>query len=236
MRLVCFPYAGGAPHVYREWSAALPEVEVWVAHLPGRGARWQETPFTRMLPLVQTLTREFAGLLGTWRKPYAFFGHSLGARLVFEMTRALRRQKRPLPVHLIVSACGAPQVSSGREPVHALPREALIAELRRRNGTPQEVLAHKELLDLLLPTVRADFAVFETAVYHSEAPLEIPITAFGGVGDPLVTHDALVAWEEQTRCAFRRQLFPGDHFFLQTAQTEVVTAVRQQLFSSTHSA
>lgn len=229
LRLFCFPYAGGAPPVFREWPEALTKAEIWIANLPGRGARWQEAPFTRMTPLVQVLTRELRPFLENDPRPFLFFGHSLGARLAFEVIRALRRQKRPLPQMLIASACAAPQLPFTRDPVHRLPKQALINELRRRNGTPAAVLENQELMELLLPAVRADFAVFETAVYASEPPLPLPITTFGGIHDPLVGFEALHAWQRQTQVDFQRQLFPGDHFFINSAATRVQTAVGAQM-------
>ncbi|UCC54021.1 MAG: thioesterase, partial [Anaerolineaceae bacterium] len=158
------------------------------------------------------------------QRPFAFFGHSLGARVGFEVARSLRRQGKPLPAQLFVSACPAPQLPSGR-PIHMLPKAAFLAELQRRNGIPQEVLAHPELLELLLPMLRADFMVIETAVYRSEPPLNFPITAFGGIEDPIVSRGALEAWEEQTSGPFNMVFFAGDHFFLRTAEDQLLQTI-----------
>ncbi len=224
MRLYCFPYAGGDWQVYRDWPDRLPDVELWIARLPGRGARFKEEALTRMLPLVQNLARH---LPEDWEKEgdFAFFGHSLGARLAFELTRSLHRRHQRLPVHLLVSACQAPQLPLANRPIHNLPKDAFLKELQRRNGTPPEVLAHEELLDLLLPMLRADFAVFETAVYSSGPLLPLPVSAFGGRDDPLVSRDALQAWSEQTEEPFSVSYFAGDHFFLRTAEKELLAAI-----------
>jgi medium-chain acyl-[acyl-carrier-protein] hydrolase len=181
-----------------------------------------------MLPLVQALVRGLPAR--SEERPFAFFGHSLGARVSFELARSLRRQGKRSPAHLFVSACPAPQRSAphGR-PIHALPKTAFLAELERRNGIPEEVLAKPEMLDLLLPMLRADFTVYETAVYSSEPPLECPITAFGGIEDPLVSREALAAWREQTAGLFQTVFFAGDHFFLRTAERELLQAVGQAL-------
>jgi medium-chain acyl-[acyl-carrier-protein] hydrolase len=179
-----------------------------------------------MLPLVQTLARRLLVGSSTAARPFAFFGHSLGARVGFELARSLRRQGKRLPAHLFVSASPAPQCSAPHErQVHMLPKAAFLAELERRNGIPQEVLAEPELLDLLLPMLRADFTLYETAVYSSEPPLDCPITTFGGEEDHLVSREALAAWREQTVGPFQTAFFAGDHFFLRTAETELLRAI-----------
>ena len=205
-----------------------------MVRLPGRESRLREEAFSSMLPLVQGLARHFPeGDAETGAKsggrPFAFFGHSLGARLSFELTLTLRRQLKPLPVHLLVSACSAPQLRLSTRPIHALPKTAFLAELEQRNGTPAAVFAHPELMDLLLPMLRADFTVYETAVYRSEAPLPLPISAFGGREDPLVSSAALEAWSEQTTETFEVTYFAGDHFFLRTAEKELLPAIGRLL-------
>ncbi len=233
IRLFCFPYAGGGVPVFRRWPEGLPGVEVWVAQLPGRGSRFGEEPLTSMLTLVQELARHLPA--DDDERPFAFFGHSMGARAAFELARLLRRQGEALPVQLFVSGCPAPQLPHER-PLHILPKAAFLAELKRRGGIPQKMLAKAEvfgtlpeLLDLLLPIVRADLTVYETAVYSSEPPLACPITAFGGRDDPLVSQEALAAWEEQTAGPFQMSFFAGDHFFLQTAERELLQAVAMAL-------
>jgi len=225
-RLICFPHAGGGTPTFTAWPGRLPAVEVWIASLPGRGTRLHEAPLTEMLPLVQALAREFMPLAD---RPFFFFGHSLGGRLAFELARSLRRQGKPLPQRLFVSASPAPHLPRTRPPIHTLPKAAFLEEMRRRGGTPDEVLAHPDLVELLLPALRADFTLYETSVYTSEPLLECPITAFGGVSDPLVDRTLLAAWEAQTAVAFRLQMFLGNHFFLNTAVVELMHALRTEL-------
>ncbi|MDX1413376.1 MAG: alpha/beta fold hydrolase [Candidatus Promineifilaceae bacterium] len=228
MQLFCFPYAGGSVPAFRSWGERLPDIEVWIAHLPGRGSRIREDAFTRMLPLVQALTRCLPQTSGR-PQPFAFFGHSLGARLGFEVARTLRRQNRPLPVQLLISACPAPQVPPENPSIHAWPKAAFLAELQRRSGLPTEVTSVQELLDLLLPMLRADFAVFETAVYQREAPLDCSISVFGGHDDPVVSQEALLAWEEQTTGSFQATILPGDHFFMKTAEAQLLQHIGRLL-------
>jgi medium-chain acyl-[acyl-carrier-protein] hydrolase len=212
LRLFCFPYAGAGAVIFRTWSDALPaDVEVCPIQLPGRGTRLMERPFTQLSPLVEALAQALVPLLD---KPFAFFGHSLGALVSFELARRIRRQYDVHPVRLFVSASHAPQVLPRGAPIHTLPEKEFLAELRRLNGTPSELLDHEELMEIMLPVLRADFAVYETYVYSTDPPLNCPISAFGGVDDRRVNYSDLEAWRTQTNLSFSLRMFPGDHFFL----------------------
>lgn len=229
MRLFCFPYAGGGASVFRSWSDALPEhIEICPIQFPGRENRLQEPPFTRLRPLIQTLAQV---LLPHLNMPFAFFGHSMGALASFELALELRRQNAPRPVHLFVSGCRAPQLPRTSPPTHQLPDTEFIDELRRFNGTPEAVLQNSELLDIFLPLLRADLAMSETYDYVAEEPLDLPISAFGGLHDDLVSSDGLAAWQDQTRSGFTLRQFPGDHFFLIGSREALLRAMQQDLSS-----
>jgi medium-chain acyl-[acyl-carrier-protein] hydrolase len=145
--------------------------------------------------------------------PFAFFGHSLGSLISFELTRWLRRQKVPCPLQLFVSGCRVPQIPNPDPPIHQLPDVEFIEELRRFNGTPKAVLDNPELMEVFLPLLRSDMRLYETYVYDHEAPLDCPISAFGALEDEEVSREELAAWYDQTRSRFNIQMFPGDHFF-----------------------
>lgn len=225
LRLFCFPYAGAGALLFRSWSHCLPaDVEVCPVQLPGRGTRMLERPYTQLSPLVEALAQALAPLLD---RPFAFFGHSLGALVSFELARRIRRQYGVHPVHLFVSAGRAPQILHRGLPIHTLPDKEFLMELRRLNGTPSELLDHAELMELMLPLLRADFAVYETYQYSSEAPLNCPISAFGGLQDNKVSDSDLDAWRVQTSVSFSLRMFPGDHFFLK--QPLLLRALFQEL-------
>ena len=211
LRLFCFPYAGGGASIFRLWSEKLPvEVEVCPIYLPGRENRMKEPLLTHLSPLVQTLAHALHPFMDI---PFAFFGHSMGALVSFGLARTLRRQNGPSPMHLFVSAYRAPQIPVTEPPIHQLPERALIEKLLRFNGTKREVLENAELRQLLLPLLRADFAVCETYSHASEEPLSCPITAFGGLQDSRVSPHDLAAWREQTSNSFSLRMLPGGHFF-----------------------
>lgn len=230
LRLFTLPYGGGGTTPFREWQALLPaDVEVCPVLLPGREARIGEPAFDRLPPLVAALGDALAPALDV---PFAFFGHSVGALVAFELARALRRRGALPPMHLFVSAHPAPQLPELSRR-HDLPEDQLIAELRQFQGTPAEVLDHPELMRLVLPTLRRDFAVAETYEYRAEPPLDCPLTAFGGLADPRADRAALLPWQEQTCARFKLRMFPGGHFFLETHRELVLHAIGAELAAAT---
>jgi len=229
LRLFCFHYVGGSASAFRTWAQRLaPGVEVSAVQLPGRETRIREAPFTDLLALAERVAAELTPLLNG--KPFAFFGHSMGALLAFEVTRELRRRGLPAPVHLFASSAAAPQNRMGRTR-HTLGDAELVEELRRLGGTPEEVLQHEELLQLVLPLLRADFSVVDTYRYREEEPLDVPLSAFGGREDDGVTEAHLRDWQSQTRAPFALRLFPGGHFYLHAHEGEVAAEVGRTLTS-----
>jgi len=203
-----------------------PEVEVCAVQLPGRETRLREKPFVRLPALVQALTESLRPYL---HEPFAFFGHSMGALISFELAREFRRARLPDPVHLFVSGYRAPHLPDPDPPIHQLPVSAMVIELRRRYDTPETLIQNLELLELFLPLLRADLAVCETYLYSPEDALNSPISVYGGSEDPKVGPRELTAWRSQTRGAFDLRMFPGKHFFLQTAESFVMGSLKHDL-------
>ena len=227
LRLFCFPYAGGGASIYRTWSDELPpEVEVCPVQLPGRESRLIEPSFTRFAPLLQAMNPFVQPYLDM---PFAFFGHSMGAMIGFEFARYLRQRERLGPAHLFVSGCRAPQRFDFDSPIHDLPEPKFIEELRLLEGTPDKVLQHPELMELLIPVLRADFEMVETYSYTPEAPLDCPISAFGGLQDDEVSREDIEAWQQQTRSAFVARMFPGGHFFLHSNRAILLRMLAEDL-------
>lgn len=227
LRLFCFPYAGGGSTIFHRWGAELPDsIEVCAIKLPGRENRFTEAPFDRVAPLVQALAD---GLSPYLDRPFAFFGHSLGGLVSFELTHALLRLRRPSPVHLLVSAMRAPHVPSTIPTMHHLPTPDFIEHLRNIQGTPEEILNNRDMMDLMLPALRADFAITETHQHATRAPLACPITAFCGLEDTIVSEEALRAWASYTRNTFTVHTLTGGHFFIHSERAEVIQKVEQTL-------
>ena len=226
-RLFCFPYAGGGASAYRGWGGALPaDIEVCPVQLPGREGRLRDRPFDRLEPMIQALAEALAPYFDL---PFAFFGHSMGGLISFELAREQRRRGGPEPLHLFVSARRGPQVPSREEAIHDLPEPEFSNKLRELNGTPEEVLQHAELMKLLTPILRADFAVNETYEYVPGEPLAMGVSAFGGLGDLEVTKEDLAAWNDLTRGRFRLRMLPGDHFFVHSGKELILDSLARDL-------
>lgn len=227
-RLFCFPYAGVGGSVYRLWPNGLPaDLEVCVVQLPGREQRLREPPKTSIVDLVRELVPAFVPYLDL---PFAVFGHSMGAVLASEVTRALAEAGHPLPQHLLVSGRRPPHVAGPESPMHGLDDAAFVAELNRRyRGIPAEVLEQPELMALFIPILRADLTALETYLPQGRAPLPCPITAFGGLDDHLTPRDHLEAWKGETSRAFDVRLYEGDHFYLNTQRSRLLADISATL-------
>lgn len=235
LRVFCVPYAGVGPSAYRRWSDAMPrDIEVGAVHLPGREGRLREPAFTRIEPLVDAVA---AGLRPYLDRPYALFGHSMGALVAFELARRFREEGWGEPTRLFVSGRRAAHLPPRHPAIAHLPDSEFIEEIRRRyNGIPDEVLRHSDLLALLLPGLRADLTLIEAHDHRPGHPLECPISAYGGVADAEATQAELVGWREHTRGALSVRMFPGGHFFVQSAHEELVRSVKAELATDMDSA
>lgn len=227
LRFFCFPYGGGNASIYQWWHVRLPEqVEVRAIQLPGRANRIGETPFTRITDLVPVLTEALLPLLD---RPFAFFGHSLGAILSFEVTRELQRRRSLLPKCLFVSGRRAPQIPCTDPPSYSKSDEDFLAYLDELNGTHPEVRKNAELLQLLLPVLRADFELGETYQYSKGTPLSCAITVFGGSDDEETSHGWLEGWRLQTSGKFSQHILSGGHFFIHANEDELLKVLHAEL-------
>nr|AKA59488.1 thioesterase [uncultured bacterium AZ_379] len=220
MRLICFPHAGGSALNYRSWHPHLPDwIELCPIQLPGRGRRVGEPLFTEFVDLLPILAEALRPLLG---EAFVLFGHSLGALLAFELARLSAERGWPEPAAVFVSGRIAPHLRR-EEPLRSmLPHAEFLHEIRRLNGTPEDVLEHPELLALISSILRADFRLCETYRYIDGPRLNCALTALGGTADPNVPEDELAAWRRHTAGPFLLRTFPGDHFFVQSAEASLL--------------
>jgi medium-chain acyl-[acyl-carrier-protein] hydrolase len=227
MRLICFPYAGGGASVFRNWAVSelLADIEVCAVQLAGREARITEPPVGDLRGLVPMLCEALEPYLD---RPFIFFGHSVGALVSFEVASELRRIRGVEPNHLFVSGCPAPHLPNS-EGICDLPEDEFLERVGRFNGTPPEVLNHPELMQLMLPALRADFSLRDRYVYREEPPLDCPITAFGGMNDQHASGVVLGSWRRHTRERFQLWLFQGDHFFVRSAQGPLLEVLSSAL-------
>ncbi len=227
LRLFCFPHAGSCSRMYRSWPLFLPDdIEVCPVELPGRGLRISEPSFISLQPLVNSIGMALAYHLD---KPFAFFGHSMGALISFELAHHIRKEYGKSPLHLFLSSNPAPQLSGNELRKYLLPDPEFIRELKRLNGMPDEIFEHDELLQIILPAIRADFQVCESYVYQPRPPLDCPIMVFGGSEDREVPPEDLDLWRKLTTSTFKLNLFPGDHFYLNSFQDSILDILSREM-------
>ena len=228
VRLFCFAPAGSDASFFGPWRDRLrPEIDVCPVQLPGRGPRSSQTPYTRADELVRDLVTE----LRRWPdRPYAFFGHSLGAALAYEVACGLAAAEAIGPRALIVSGRRSPYTARRALRIFALPDDEFVAHLVRLGGLPPAVLGRTELYRFLLPALRADFAVDESYAPQRPAPgLSCPVLAVTGTDDPLAGPADLAAWQEVTSGDFAQQAFAGGHFYLRPAPEELFETIRKSV-------
>ncbi|QKW05283.1 thioesterase [Streptomyces sp. NA04227] len=226
-RLFCFPYAGGNATAYRTLrEAAGPGLTVCPVELPGRGRRRAEEPLNLMRPLVRRLADDLAADLD---RPFAFFGHSLGGLIAFELARELRDRGAPVPEQLFLSAIAPPQTDRGPAHTHTADDAQIKERLRALGGTPPELLADARMMALVLPVVRADHSVLERYEYRELPPLDMPFTLIAATDDPVAPPAELGGWRRHSARGTRQRLFSGGHFFLDRSAAEVMRTVEHSL-------
>jgi len=227
LRVFCTPYAGGSADIYSRWQQWFPQqVDICLVHLPGRGLRGRERPFTQLMPLVKAIASHIDGEI---KVPYVLYGHSMGALISFELARELLAKHRNSPAHIFVSGCRAPQWPRKEPPTFNLPHDKLIDALKRLNGTPREVLEHPELMELFIDILRADFEIVDTYEYFPKERLSCPVTVYGGLQDEEVSAESCRAWQEQTSTTCEIKMFEGDHFFIRDPQSKFQWAFRNDI-------
>ena len=221
-RLFCMPYAGGGVAPYRLWFRSLPEdIEVHAVQLPGRESRLRDAPLTTIHAMVDAVRPAIDAASDL---PYAIFGHSMGALMAFELTFALEQGGLRAPSRLFVSARRGPDEPDPRPPVHELPEAQFLDELQERYGAiPEAVRSEPELMELLLPVLRADIRAVETYVPTPGAIVRCPVDIYGGSSDTHPHPAQLSQWSRVVEQPVRIRMFAGDHFYL-NSQREALTA------------
>jgi medium-chain acyl-[acyl-carrier-protein] hydrolase len=200
-------------------------VEVVSVQLPGRENRFNEQPIESMEELVDQLVEGLASYL---TRPFALFGHSMGALIAFELIRRLR-PSGVAPVHLFASGCRAPHLPSRSPDWHSLPDPEFITKIEALGGIPPELLTEGQFLDVMLPTLRSDCTLAETYACSPQPPLSCPVSAFGGLLDEEVFPEDVQGWSHHTTGPFRIHLLPGDHFFVNSALPDLIRLMVSEL-------
>jgi pyochelin biosynthetic protein PchC len=234
IRLVCFPHAGGAATYYFPYSEALsPDIEVLAVQYPGRQDRRAE-PLIDDLGALADLS--FAGLADWTDKPFAFFGHSMGALIAYEVAQRFERRPGPVPVHLFVSGRRAPSCHRDEQFIHTLNDRELVAEMRRVGGTDPRFLDDPEIRATILPVIRNDYRAVETYRWSRQPPLRAAVTAMTGDDDPQNTYEEAAAWREHCSGGFELETMSGGHFFLDQHRDSIIRMVGTKLRDRTEAA
>ena len=227
-RLICFPHAGGGSALFYPFAALLPpSIEMLAVQLPGREARLSEPPFRRMDLLVDAL---LDGLKDNILSPFSFFGHSMGALVAFELSRALRRHGHQLPHTVVVSGRRSPTIPHLEEPLHLLPDTAFVdALVRRYDAIPTVIRNEPDLMAIFVPVLKADFATFETHVHRDEPPLGCAVAMYGGRDDPQTAQ--MAGWADLFSGPRTNRAFDGGHFYLADHRRAVATALAEDVLT-----
>jgi surfactin synthase thioesterase subunit len=219
-RLFCVPFAGGGPAAYRLWANDLPsDIEVVAVQLPGRNPAAPAPPPDSVAEIVAILRPELEAVADV---PFALFGHSLGALIAFELAVALERAPTTGPDRLFVSGRASPTKLFRGRSLHALGDDAFLDALSEQfGGVPEAVRAEPDLLALLLPALRADIRTFETYAPLTDRDVRCPVHVYGGADDPSPRPDDLAGWQEVAEQPITVRVFPGGHFYLNTARAEL---------------
>ncbi|MCB5169626.1 alpha/beta fold hydrolase [Streptomyces bambusae] len=233
-RLVCFPHAGGSATAYMHLARALPAgFDVLSVQYPGRQERYREEPFTSLTALVEAVAAELArGIAAEPGRPYALFGHSMGALIAYETARALARHDGlPGPERLFLSGRGAPDVQGSCAHYLLWEDADILAECRRLGGTDQAMLENPDVLEMVMPALRADYRALATYGWQSGPPLAAPVTALIGDADPMVTVPQAEAWQGHTTGGFGLEVFTGGHFYIADHLGRVAGTVTEGLLA-----
>lgn len=215
-----------SPQVFSHWPANLPHnVEMMAVSAPGHGARWQETALADIDELVCILSDAIGGYID---KPFVFLGHSMGALICYELSRKVRRKYGVLPQELFVVACSAPDVPGSLSIAH-LPDSEFLIEVNKLGGVADEILNNQQLIQLLLPTLRADALLTENYRYQPEPPLPCSVTVYAGIDDPLAPPSLVGCWSKHTTRRFAFHVFPGGHFFLGSSEPDFLRSLSNEL-------
>ena len=230
IRLFCLPFAGGGASLYRPWTTQLaPTIEVCPIQLPGRENRYSEKPITDAHQMAKAIATQMLPFLD---RPYAIFGHSMGALLAYEVSREHARLKAKAPEILFVSAHRAPHLPRKRALLHALPNAQFIESLKQYGGFPEEILNNQEFIDFILPTMRSDMTLCDLYAFTKrEVSIQTPFEVFAGVDDREAGPSEMESWSEHTQGQANLTVFDGGHFFLRTHSKELLSHLLNTIHS-----
>jgi medium-chain acyl-[acyl-carrier-protein] hydrolase len=227
LRVFALPYAGGNAYAYRSWQTEMPEgIQLCPIQLPGRGGRLRESPYTRMEKLIPDLGEALAPYCDV---PFALWGHSMGGLISYELTHYLLRAHGVEPQLLALSGCTAAHLRTCSRVIYNLSDDSLINELSEYGGSPREVLANREMMAHLLPTLRADIELVQTYRFDPRPLLKCRVHAFAGAEDKGDSVDNVRCWSALTSGPFELSILTGGHFFIASDRSTFSACLHRSL-------
>lgn len=225
IKLFCLPYAGGSAMIYNQWKKSIhPMIQLCPIELAGRGKRFSESFYDSISDAVDDIYGMISDELDDY--PYAFFGHSMGALLSYELARKISASSHPKPIHLLLSGKNPPHIMDDSKIYHALPDEEFKRKILKIGGTPPELFEHQELLNIFIPLLRADFRIFETYEFNIDnSLLDCAITLLYGIADEEVSAEQMNEWQRYTRTSCQIHRYEGGHFFINEQVGAVVEMI-----------
>jgi len=224
--LFCLPFAGGSKYSLGFLKKVLPHnISCYFLEYPGRGTRIKENFADNIVEVVDDLYNKIAPLLN---KPFALYGHSMGAKIAYLLAQRIRENDMPNPLHLFISGTDAPSVPSKKSPKHLLPKDEFIIAVRELGGLPDEILANQEMLEYFEPILRADFKLSESYGYKVKMPLKVPVTVMIGDQEDMEEADVL-EWQSETTIPITLHKLPGNHFFIYHDEKVIGKIIKEAL-------
>ncbi|MDH0749399.1 alpha/beta fold hydrolase [Pseudomonas sp. GD03842] len=226
-RLICFPHAGADPEQFRDWSDGLADhIELVTLRLPGHGSRLKEAPYDQWAPLLHDT---FLALQPYLTEPHAFYGHSFGGRVAYEMARLAQAHYPGMTRRLFISGCRSPDSRQPLPYLHTLPKDDFIRALIALGVAPESMLHDKKLMRLFEPVMRSDLKLSELWSHCPDEGLDIPLTALYGSDDPIDTAPSMMNWREFTRREFELIEVRGNHHFLTSQRNRLLHIINTHL-------
>ncbi len=229
-RLFCFSYAGGSAEIFRQWQSPLKsKAQICPMEMPGRGRRFTE-PYSESIETAALQAAEAIASLNP--APYYLFGHSMGTIMALETARHLQALRAKPPRALIVSGRYPPHAQTVKRSFHTASEEAIVDELRRLGGTPEEILLNDDFRNAILPIVRDDFRLVETYDPKVDPILDIPVFACCGEDDEDTPYSVMKRWGEISSKACSVTQFNGGHFYITNSRQELLSHLESILQSA----
>lgn len=227
IQLFCFPYAGASASIFKSWQSFLPKhIEVVGIQYPGHGNRISEKPYSSSIDIVNELLNN---IFNAQTKPFALFGHSMGAMIAFDLAKRLVTSSEQKPIHLFISGLAPPQLRKTKSFIKNRTRNELINFIEQLGGTHSEILSHKELMDIILPALKSDFQIADNWFVEDTFDLSIPLTILGGDTDNEIPEDSLIYWSAYTTKKTTIKIYSGNHFFINSNKYQILNDIYTQL-------